>query len=139
MKFSFLLKITELSTCIFRDVLMSLVGGYKFGSTVLAICSCVCVRVCVGACARVYLCITRQQDSQLQQHLPDTHSSSPTAHVHALLTQPLHQLHSHIATPVKSRCTYDHSIAQVRPYNVMMLTYFYCMKALFFVCLFLNQ
>lgn len=128
MKLSFLLKITELSTCIFRDVLMSLVGGYKFGSTVLAICLCVCVWE--GEC--VWVCVTRQQDSQLQQHLPDTHSSSPTAHVHALLTQPLHQLHSHIAAPVKSRCIYDHSTAQVGPYNVMMLTYFYNMKALFF-------
>lgn len=53
---------------------------------------------------------TRQQDSQLQQHLPDTHSSSPTAHVHTLLTQPLHQLHAHIASPVKIHMLSAHRV-----------------------------
>ena len=64
----------------------------------VSVCVCVCVCVCV---------VTRQQDSQLQQHLPDTHSSRPTAHVHALLTQPLHQLHTHITTPVKTHTHTD--------------------------------
>lgn len=57
------------------------------------------------------VCFTRQQDSQLQQHLPDTHSSGPAAHVETLLTEPLHQLHTHIASPVKTHTHTQQSYA----------------------------
>lgn len=65
-------------------------------------CYC-CVQLCnLQTCQCAGVWFTWQQDSQLQQHLPDTHSGGPAAHIETLLTEPLHQLHTHIASPVKT-------------------------------------
>lgn len=83
------IRLSHFNICFFAEVQSWQMTGDRYG------------------CVQLYRCragwFTRQQDSQLQQHLPDAHSGGPAAHVETLLTEPLHQLHAHIASPVKTR------------------------------------